>query len=111
MQKCKLNEYTRFPSLGHLIIRCSWLTVTNLTENLYYDLLQDALMNIHEECNSSQLRLSSTCPQKHGGEVLRSQPTHRLLTPALTVVLTHNTNRGVQRATSAAAQRAAEGSV
>lgn len=85
--------------------------LATLTENLYYDLLQDALMNIHEECNTSQLRLSSTCPQKHGGEVLRSQPTHRLLTPALTVVLTHNTNRGVQRATSAAAQRAAEGSV
>lgn len=68
--------------------------LATLTENLYYDLLQDALMNIHEECNTSQLRLSSTCPQKHGGEVLRSQPTHRLLTPALTVVLTHNTNRG-----------------
>lgn len=85
--------------------------LATLTENLYYHLLQDALMNINGECNTSQLCLSSTCPQKHGGEVLRSQPTHRLLTPALTVVLTHNTNRGVQRTVSAAAQRAAKGSV
>lgn len=85
------------PSNNSVQLAHSNQPLATLTGNFYYDLLQDALMNINEECNTSQLRLSSTCPQKHGDEVLRSQPTHRLLTPALTMVLTHNTNRGAQR--------------